>query len=180
MGTCSFCGKNAGIFRGTHEECRQRHDEAVERMPIFFARAFSDQVEPEIFHGLMIDLAAAAHIEDDEFRRLVCRSFADMTEAALDEGVLTQANESRIKSLASAFGLTANEFADDAGTRLVKAAILRDLAAGTFVARVKLDGVLSINLDKGEQLVWVFQGVSYYTTHTKTEYVGGSVGALCA
>jgi hypothetical protein len=68
MGTCSFCGKSAGIFRSEHKECRQRHDEAVERMPAFFLKAFNDQVEPEIFHGLMIDLATAAHIEDDEFR----------------------------------------------------------------------------------------------------------------
>jgi hypothetical protein len=98
-----------------------------------------------------------------------------MTDAALADGVFTQSNESRIKRLASAFGLTANEFADNAGNRLVKAAILRDLAAGKFVARLKLDGVLPINLDKREQLVWV-QEVSYYTTHTRTEYVGGSVG----
>lgn len=145
-------------------------------MPAFFARAISDQVEPNVFHELVTDLAAAAYIDDNEFRDLVCRGFAVATHAVLADGVLTEANESRIKGLASVFGLTANEFAGGAGTRLVKAAILRDLMMGKFISRIRLDSSLPINLNKAEQLVWVFQGVGYYTTHTKTEYVGGSAG----
>jgi hypothetical protein len=176
MGICSFCAKNAGLFRSEHQECRQRHDDAVSRTPELFTRLLGDQVEPEIFYGLMRDLAASAHIGDDEFRTLVCRGFAEMTDVALAEGVLTQANESRIGKLASAFGLTGDEFAADAGTRLVLAAILRDLAAHKFVERVRFEGDLRINFEKGEQIVWVFQGVSYYTTHTETEYVGSSAG----
>jgi hypothetical protein len=176
MGTCSFCGKNAGLFRREHSECRQRHDDAIARTPALFTRVLGDQVEPEVFRGLIRDLAASAHISEDEFHTLARRGFAEMTDAALDEGVLTQANESRIKHLASAFGVRADEFADDAGQRLIMAAILRDLAAGKFVERVKLDGVLPINFEKGERIVWLFQGVRYYTTHTETEYVGSSVG----
>jgi hypothetical protein len=117
-------------------------------MAAFFARVLRDQIEPETFHCLMRDLAAPAHIGDDEFRTLACRGFAEMVDAAFAEGVLTHATESRIKNLASAFGLRADEFANDAGTRFVMAAILRDLAAGKFDQRLRLDGVLRINLDK--------------------------------
>jgi hypothetical protein len=176
MGTCSFCGKNAGLFRSEHQECRQRHDDAIARTPELFTRVLTDQVEPEIFRGLMRDLAASAHIRDDEYHTLVCRGFAKMTDAALAEGGLTRENESRIKKLSSVFGLTADQFADDAGTRLVLAAILRDLADHKFVERVTVEGNLPVNLEKNEQIVWVFQDVSYYTTHTETEYVGSSAG----
>jgi hypothetical protein len=133
MWTCSFCGKSASIFRNEHKECRQRHDDATTRIAGFFTRVLRDQIEPEVFHGLMRDLAASAHIRDDEFRTLACRGLGQMTDAALGEGVLTEPTESRIKNLAAAFGLRADEFADDAGTRFVMAAILRDLGAGKFV-----------------------------------------------
>jgi hypothetical protein len=86
MWTCSFCGKSAGIFRNEHKECRQRHDDATTRIAGFFTRVLSDQIEPEVFHGLMRDLAASAHIRDDEFRILACRGFAEITDAALGEG----------------------------------------------------------------------------------------------
>jgi hypothetical protein len=66
--------------------------------------------------------------------------------AALAERVLTEPAESRIKNLASAFGLRADEFANDAGTGFVIAAILRDPAAGKLVQRLKLASVLRIAL----------------------------------
>jgi hypothetical protein len=56
------------------------------------------------------------------------------------------------------------------------AAILRDLSAGKFVQRLRLDGVLGINLDKSEQPVWLFQNAGYYTTRTETDHVGGRGG----
>jgi hypothetical protein len=176
MWTCSFCGKSAGIFRNEHKECRQRHDDTTSRIAGFFTRALGDQIEPEVFHGLMRDMAASAGIRDDEFRTLVRGGFAEMTDAALGEGVLTEPAESRIKNLASAFGLRVDEFAGDAGTRFVMAAILRDLAAGKFVQRLKLDGVLRINLDKSEQPVWLFQNAGYYTTRAETDQAGSRGG----
>jgi hypothetical protein len=176
MWTCSFCGKSASIFRSEHKECRQRHDDATARIAGFFTRVLRDQIEPEVFHGLMRDLAASAHIRDDEFRTLACRGFGQITDAALGEGVLTEPTESRIKNLASAFGLRADEFADDAGTRFVMAAILRDLGVGKFVQRLRLDGALRINLDKSEQPVWLFQNTGYYTTRAETDQGGGRAG----
>jgi hypothetical protein len=36
MGTCSLCGKSAGVFRREHKECRQRHEDAAARTsPVF-------------------------------------------------------------------------------------------------------------------------------------------------
>ncbi len=40
----------------------------------------------------------------------------------------------------------------------------------------KVDGNLPFNLQKTENLVWVFQGVNYYEEKTRTRYVGGSQG----
>src|SRR5690606_38189287 len=43
-------------------------------------------------------------------------------------------------------------------------------------SRLNIDGQLPFNLQKSEQLVWVFQGVDYYEQKTRTRYVGGSQG----
>ena len=60
--------------------------------------------------------------------------------------------------------------------KLVKAATIRDLQAGTFKSRITIDGHLPILLERDEQIIWVFQTAQYYETRTKTQYVGGSHG----
>ena len=54
--------------------------------------------------------------------------------------------------------------------------MLRDILDGNVPQRLKFQGNLPFNLQKTEQLVWVFPGTEYYEDKTRREFVGGSKG----
>lgn len=60
-------------------------------------------------------------------------------------------------------------------TKLVKAAVLRDLDEGKCPARYNATG-LPFNFLKSENLIWAFRDVSCYEEKIHREYVGGSSG----
>jgi len=75
------------------------------------------------------------------------------------------------------FALSQTELdAKGALTRVAKAAVIRDVLNGIIPQRVKLDGSLSVNLKKGEKLVWAFPSSDYLEDKTRRQYVGGSQG----
>ncbi len=43
MGICSFCGKNAGVWRTEHAECAQRHERGKDSIMRLMANAGIDQ-----------------------------------------------------------------------------------------------------------------------------------------
>ena len=47
---------------------------------------------------------------------------------------------------------------------------------GVIPSHVAVSGALPFNFQKGEQLVWLFNGVNYLEDKTRREYVGGSRG----
>jgi hypothetical protein len=53
---------------------------------------------------------------------------------------------------------------------------LRDLLNGVIPNRMRFDGNLPLNLQKGEQVVWAFEQVDYLEEKTRRQYVGGSRG----
>src|SRR5262249_22242901 len=52
---------------------------------------------------------------------------------------------------------------EDAGARLVKASVLRDLKGGKLPADLRLDGPVVLNLERNESVVWVFNRVACYS-----------------
>jgi hypothetical protein len=47
---------------------------------------------------------------------------------------------------------------------------------GVIPHYAQITGPMPINLQKGEQIIWLFNNVSYHAVRTKTRYVGGSHG----
>ncbi|MEO0108014.1 MAG: hypothetical protein ABIK62_02425, partial [candidate division WOR-3 bacterium] len=63
-----------------------------------------------------------------------------------------------------------------AWTRMVKAAVLRDLSNGIAPQRVHVTGTLPFNFMTSEHLIWIFSGVQYYEDRVQRQYVGGYQG----
>ena len=61
-------------------------------------------------------------------------------------------------------------------TKIVKAAVLRDVLSGIVPQRMSVDGHIPINFQKGEQVVWAFAGSKYLEDKTRRQFVGGSQG----
>lgn len=177
MGKCQFCGKDAGLLRSTHKECEQAHREGTARILEMVAEAAVARSDLPTLQKTLDETAAACYIDDESLRRLLAEGWERAVSQALEDGVLSETEEHALVALQKHFSLP-TEILDKNGayTRVVKAAVLRDVLEGKIPQRLKFEGALPFNFQKGETLVWLFRGVPYYEPRTRTIYSGGYSG----
>ncbi|MGQ9811487.1 MAG: hypothetical protein ACUVQ7_09115, partial [bacterium] len=111
-------------------------------------------------------------------RDLLARAWEAAVLQALEDGVLSEKEEQCLLAFKDHFALPTEALdRNNAYTRVLKAAVLRDILDGRIPQRVKIDGSLPFNFQKGETLVWLFQNVAYYEPRTCTSYSGVYSGA---
>jgi len=177
MGKCQFCGKDAGFLRSVHKECKQTYDEGVTRILEMVARAAVVQPDLSALRETLNKIASASYIDDQSLRDLLATGWERAVSQALDDDVLSEAEEHALVAFKECFSLATDTLdKNGAYTRVVKTAILRDILDGKIPQRVKIDGTVPFNFQKGETLVWLFQNVPYYEPRTRTTYSGGYSG----
>ena len=174
VGSCRYCEKPAGMMRSVHSECADRHREVKERVPKFFADFVRSNTEATRFRDLFNELCKSGWIKGSEAWALSVTGFSRAVDAALEDGLVTEAEEERISALKDAFGIRQDD-APGAFMKVAQANILRSLDAGQLPTNVKL-GDVPILFQKGEQPIWLFNGVTLSRFRTRTSYVGGSQG----
>jgi len=174
MGVCKFCGRDAGLLRGEHKECRTS-DDAVTHIPEFFVQALNSAIEPKLFTSVLMDEAKHSYINEKEFRQLAIAGVKAMINRASANGILAESEQSRIREIRDAFGIDGSDIGGEAGNRFQKASILSRLDHGEL-PKVNVQGRMPLSLAKGEALIWVFNGVDGVTTETHSKFVGASSG----
>ncbi len=147
---------------------------------------FRDLLDHLFKHGGDVKQAASealvaadtAGITEYDARRIFAYKWQELVDQALDDHILTTEEESRLNSIIEAFSIP-QYLLDEKGhlSKLVKAAVLRDLQAGTPKTRVTLDIPLPFKLQAKEVLLWVFPKVRLFERITKREITGRSTGA---
>jgi hypothetical protein len=177
MAACKYCGQPAGFLRGKHAECEQKFERGKTEMLHGISRAIGDSDQVQELPALISEIAKRSHISDQKARELVIAGWTTAVDKFLEDGVLDEAEEKRLMQLKERFSLDQSEL-DSAGafSRVAKAAVLRDVLSGTIPERVKLEGNVSLNLQKNEKIVWAFPNCDYLEDKTRRQYVGGSQG----
>ena len=177
MGKCIYCGKDAGLLRKSHKECEIRHAEGEKKI---FQMATSASLGTTQLEALVLDLKTISErsfISPDETKTLLVKAFEAGIEKSLEDDILTENEENALTSYREHFHLTQRDLDNNgAYTRLVQAALLREVMNGKIPSRVSVKGDLPFNFQKYEQLVWLFQQVPYYEPRTRTTYSGGYSG----
>jgi len=177
MGRCKFCGQEVGFLRRAHSECREKHNvgrssilQLVQR-DIFSGKGLS-LLEQEIF-----EIARDSFIDEDLLNALLVQAWERAVLTALEDGVLSTDEEQSLIAFQEHFALSQSEL-DKRGaySRLVKAAVIRDVLDGKLPSRMEIVGNIPFNLQKKEVLVWLFHNVKYYERRTRRKYVGGHRG----
>lgn len=174
MGTCIYCGKPAGWFHRFHPNCRDEHDVARKRIPEFFKEFVHSDMPSHHFGELARQVADQHFVSSQELHSLAIEGFRNAVDAVMEHQVPSKDEEARLVQLQREFALTQAELGGSI-ERLVKAAILRDLDKGLINPRVSVDD-LSINLLRGEVVLWPFNNSELYEFKPQTTYVGGSQG----
>lgn len=178
MGKCKYCEKDAGLLRSEHKECKSRYDNGkIEIAQIIEEAIYSS----DDFQSLKATIGKSANdcfIKHEELELLCTSAFDNAVARFLDDGILSTAEEEKLSRFQEQLNLT-QEVLDKHGfyLKVVRAAILRDLTEGIIPdSRITIDGHLPFMLQKGEKLLWMFQGVKFYEQRTNTQYQGGYSG----
>jgi len=177
MGICRFCGKDAGFLRRTHRECKQAYDEGSARILDIAAKAAISQSNLADIQKTIENVASTSYIDGQSLKDLLVKAWETAVMRALDDKILSEEEEHSLATFKKWFSLPTDILdKNGAHTKVVKAAIIRDILNGKIPQRVEIDGMLPFNLQKGEVLVWLFQNVPYYEPRTRTTYSGGYSG----
>jgi hypothetical protein len=125
----------------------------------------------------MVQVAEESFISESERKDLSLAAWSNALDRVLDRGVLSEEVEKRFVDLKECLSFSSGDLLrTDAWDRMVKSAVLRDLMSGVIRNRTDACEDLPLNFQKGEQVVWAFDGVDYLEDRTRREYVGGSRG----
>jgi hypothetical protein len=176
VGKCPYCGKDAGLLRNAHKECKDVNEHGRhEIIQIFSENATNTPIDS--FKGSILAVASASFINEDSLRKLEIEGWEKAVAKSLEDGIPTSEEEKSLVNCAQAFGLDQELDTNGAFSKLVKAAVIRELLEGKIPHRVRIDGPLPFNLQKGEEIVWLFKSVRYYEERTFTRRVGSYSGA---
>lgn len=177
MAQCPYCGKAAGFLRKFHKQCKETFVSGEKRIVSLVSEVADRAGDLSQLESKIQNIAEHSYIDNTALQTLVAAGWGKVVEDAFDDGVVTRQEEDFLAEIANHFGLS-SEMLDRTGarTRLVKGAVLRDILEGELPHRINIEGNLPFNLQKTEEIVWVFQNVDYYEVKTRSHFVGGSRG----
>lgn len=178
MANCKYCGKPVGLLRTEHKECAVISNNGWD---IMINSAKETALKGINFADLKDNLSSVAskhYIETEKVRDALIQGFSLALDQLLDDGILTQEEEDKISQYMDWFSLSQEELDgfNNSKTKLVKAAVLRDLTEGKIISRIKVNSNLPFNFQKNEILIWLFANVGYFEQRVRTHFEGRSQG----
>jgi hypothetical protein len=177
MGICTYCGQSAGFLRSKHKECEEKYHKGWADMTELARNAVIGKVGLDTIYTKLSDIAKINYMSEDKIRLALTNGWENAVDVFLEDGLLNAEEESKLTSFAEKFSFGQSDL-DSKGkyTGVVKAGVIRDLTEGKIPKRINLSGQLPFNLQKTENLVWVFPSVSYYEDKTRRGFVGSTQG----
>ncbi len=177
MGKCTFCGKEAGLFRSKHGECETRRDSAINEILGRATDAATGDADIDDSPAELQLIASQHFLSDAELRATLVQGFENAVDLILDDHSVSEEEEVHLGAYATAFGLKRHEL-DSGGApdRVAKGIILRKTSEGQIPVPPDSVDDLPFNFQKSEQCVWVFYGVDFFEETTRTRFEGGSTG----
>ncbi len=177
MGQCRFCSQPAGFLRSQHSECRDRHESGRREVVALVSEIGAPPRDLNRLEAQIGEIAADSFVDSYLLRDLVVTGWERAVDVAFEDRMISEEEERLLAELKDHFGLS-DDTLDRNGAlgRTKKGKVIRELLEGNFPDQYAAAGHLPFNLQKSEQLAWVFNDVKYYEHKKRTEYVGGSRG----
>lgn len=177
MGQCRYCKQSAGFLRSQHGECRERHESGTREIVSLVSEIGTPERDLNRLEAQIREIARGCFVDSYMLRDLVVSGWEKAVEVAFEDRVISEEEERLLEELKRHFGLS-DDAVDRNGAlgRTKKGKVIRDLLEGNFPEQFASSAHLPFNLQKSEQIAWVFEDVKYYEHKKKVEYVGGSRG----
>lgn len=177
MGTCQYCGQDAGFFRKQHDECHRKYENSFSQMVSLAAFAAKNSSALQSLEQQLNTIETAAlPVRVNRHQALIC-GWEQAVNDILSDNVLSPTEEAHVMTYVQKFGLSQSDLnTNGAFTRLVYGCALRDVLDKGYTSRAVITFQLPFNLQKNESLVWCFRNVPFYEEKVYKSYVGQSQG----
>ncbi len=120
MGNCSFCGREAGIFRGKHKECEAANIAGWREMVELAAQAVNvgSDVDVTALHASLGAIAWRSFVEKQGISSAIAQGWRETVYASLENGILTQEQEAGLRALCDRLALAVYDTDVDPLSRL--------------------------------------------------------------
>jgi hypothetical protein len=177
MAKCDLCGQEAGLLRKRHKECEARLQSGKSEIVALVARSALSPLDAPSLQAQVAEIGERSFLTQSGQKTLVIEGWSRAVDEALQDDILSNEEERSLMALADSLSLTRDDLdLSGAFSRVVKAAVIRDILEGTLPQRMSVKGDLPFNFQKGESIVWVFPGATYYEQRVRTRYEGGHRG----
>lgn len=177
MGICTYCGENAGFLRKTHKQCENINRSGWSEMIQLVANTASGDTNPTDLVEELGSIAKKCYINEGRIQSALLTGWTAAVDQAIDDHFISNDEENRLTQFAEDYSLSKSELnAHGAYERLVQGTVIRDITEGIIPSKQSIEGNIPFNLQKSEQLIWVFQNAPYYEYRTRRERVGRSSG----
>lgn len=176
MAKCKYCGNDAGFLSSSHKECASLAKQTM--------TYFTDLALHVLKHGgqqnevkQALDKAVQeANLNSTQQEQAALAAIVSSLESVLEDGIVTPQEEAHLLTVVNAVNLPMARIQQlPVWNDMVKSLILSDILSGIVPNRCA-SNLLHIVLQKGESVIWVFNGVQLHEMRTKRHFVGGSVG----
>lgn len=177
MGTCTYCGKPAGLLRKYHKDCEEKFNEGWNKITKLAGLSAIKGTDYKTLFKEISEIANDSFIDEKKIELAIILGYEIAVEKFLDDGILSNEEEERLDAYQEYFNLT-QDMLDKRGAynKVVKAGILREVLEGSIPERMKVSGQLPFNFQKSEKLVWLFQDVPYHEQKVRRHFTGGYGG----
>jgi len=184
MANCKYCGKPVGFLRSKHPECEQQYllnsrikQEGIEKIVKSVESAIQSDGNLVDLEKTVTEIEMFSGVSSAERKDYLVKGWEKAVEQFLDDGMIDVSEEKRLINFTDHFSLP-QEILDGNGawTKIVKAAVLRDILNGIIPQRVNIEASIPVNLQKNESIVWAFPRSAYLEDKTRRQFVGGSQG----
>jgi hypothetical protein len=178
MGSCQYCNTPAGLFRKKHSECEAAHIAAKKRIVAATVECIHSTSSYATFMSRIDMISQDGFINDITRRDMIIAGWEQVVDSYLEDGLLDQQEEESLAAFMESSGFSQEMLdANGAWTRMIQASLLRELTESDDIPKkIRIEGTVPFNLQKNEELVWLFNDVKYLEERTQRSYVGGSQG----
>lgn len=176
-GTCIYCNQQTSFLRKSHPECAAKHFHGAQQITSDVFNALNDVAHSliELEHKIL-SVETTCFISPIKKNNILVEGWENAVKTILHKGQLTESEGNHLSAFIKHFSLSQSDL-DKHGhaTQLLKLTILQHVRKGD-IPNVNRVGDCSVNLQKNEKIVWVFNNSKYYEYKTRRQYVGGSRG----
>jgi len=174
---CKFCGKDAGLLRGVHQECQVIFEAEKSQVEDLAASAATSKTELKKLENKLTEIKSSSFLSEADFKEILISAFDIAVAEALEDDLLEESEEDALVSYMKHFDLQQDDLNEqNSYTKLIQAGILRDTLEGKISERVRIQGHLPFNLLKSERIIYVYNQVEYHEPRSRTTYSGSSSG----